>query len=391
MLRSRSSSPIESDTPVSESQPISVLHVAQPTLTGLAIAVASLAAFQRSQGLDARIAAPPSGLLLELADEYSIPYLPWNAVRSPGPSVLAEARALNRIVEEFNPDVIHLASSKAGLVGRLAIRGHRTTIFSPHGWSFFVPGPTQRLSLWWERFATRWTHQFHVACAEEAQAGRDRRIRGNYVWGLNSVDVNRFSPSDADERMRARHALQITDVPTVVCVGRLCFQKGQKPLLDAWRSVLAVQPDARLYLIGDGEDEADLRSMDCPNTEFMGNQSDTPTWFAAADLVVQPSRYEALSLSVLEALSCARSVVAFDALGMRTAIGDVGGAIVPIDDSEALAREINRRLQDPKLREREGEAGRQRMVTNFSAQTVLAEATQHTLDLVSSTGTVRTP
>jgi glycosyltransferase involved in cell wall biosynthesis len=373
---------------VPEPDPIRILHVAQPTLTGLAIAVASLVDFQRSQGIDARIAAPPEGLLVQLATERSIPFVPWNSVRSPGPSVFREARTLNRIIREFDPDVVHLASSKAGLVGRLAIRGRRPTIFSPHGWSFFVTGPTQRLSLRWERAAARWTHQFHVACAEEAQAGIDRGILGDYVWGLNSVDTELFAPADEDEQRQTRARLGVAEAPTVVCVGRLCFQKGQKPLLESWRLVVELEPTARLLLIGDGEDEAELRAMDCPNVEFIGNRRDVRDWFVAADLVVQPSRYEALSLSVLEALSCERSVVAFDALGMRTAIGEVGGAIVPIDDRDALAREILRRLQDSELRDREGRAGRARMIANFNATTVLGGATQHTLDLLA---TIRTP
>jgi len=361
-----------------------ILHVAQPTLTGLAIAVASLVEFQRSQGIDARIAAPPTGLLVELAAQHSIPYLPWNSVGSPGLSVWAERRELKKIIDEFDPDVIHLASSKAGLVGRLAIRGRRLTVFSPHGWSFFVPGPTKALSLRWERFASRWTHQFHVACVEEAQAGIDHGIKGDYVWGMNSVDIDQFNPADDAEREEIRERLNVSDVPTVVCVGRLCFQKGQRPLLEAWRSVVEIEPTARLLLIGDGEDEAALRALNCPNVEFLGNRRNIRDWFIAADLVVQPSRYEALSLSVLEALSCGRSVVAFDALGMRTAIGTVAGAIVPIDDCDSLAHEIVRRLQDQDLRYREGQAGRDRMVKYFDAVTVLGAATEKTLSLLGS-------
>lgn len=366
--------------------PLRILHVAQPTQTGLAIAVASLIAFQREQGIDARLAAPTGGLLRQLADEAGIPFIEWQSVREPGLSVISEGRALQRIIDQFDPDVVHLASSKAGLVGRLTLRGRRTTIFSPHGWSFFVPGRTRRLSLLWERLGARWTHQFHVSCEEEAEAGRRRGIRGTYVWGLNSVDTDRFALATPEDHTRARTELGFTDGPSVVCVGRLCFQKGQKPLLAAWRRVVDQEPTAQLYLVGDGEDEAELRAMDCPNVVFVGNRPDVARWFAAADLVVQPSRYEALSLSVLEALSTGRSVVAFDALGMRTAIGPGCGAIVPIDDAEALAAEILHRLHDPALREQEGRAGRQRMVDSFTASTVLATATDHTLELVGTRG-----
>ena len=54
----------------------------------------------------------------------------------PGPRVFGEVRRLRRILDSVAPDVVHLHSSKAGLAGRLALRGRLPTIFQPHAWSF---------------------------------------------------------------------------------------------------------------------------------------------------------------------------------------------------------------------------------------------------------------
>ena len=363
-------------------QPIRILHVAQATVTGLAVYVTNLAAYQRAQGIDARIACPPSGSLAEWAERDGVPVFSWPATRQPGPSLGRECRRLAAIIDGFDPDIVHLTSSKAGLVGRLVLRGRRPTVFSPEAWSFLLPGWTRRPSQAWERVAARWTHEILVACEEEAEAGRHAGVRARYEIAEHGVDPERFGFADDSARAAARVDLELGDGPFVVCVGRLCYQKGQKPLLEAWRLVHRALPEATLLLVGDGEDEAELRAMAPGGVEFVGARSDVASWFAAADLVVQPSRYEALSFSVLEALSVGRSVVAFDGIGMRTAIGSEGGALVPMDDAPALAHEILLRLRDPDRCAREGEAGRARVLSRFTVDRLRANATDRTLEVL---------
>ena len=70
-----------------------------------------------------------------------------------------EARALAGLIGSLAPDLVHLHSSKAGLAGRLALRGRRTTVFQPHAWSFeAVHGAVRAAGIAWERLAARWTH-----------------------------------------------------------------------------------------------------------------------------------------------------------------------------------------------------------------------------------------
>jgi glycosyltransferase involved in cell wall biosynthesis len=358
--------------------PVRILHVAQATATGVAVYVTSLAKYQIDQGMDARIACPPWGLLDEWVRRDGLPRFTWTADRQPGRALPRELRDLRAIVDEFDPDIVHLTSSKAGLAGRLVLRGRRPTVFSPEAWSFLLPGWTRRPSLMWERFATRWTTQVLVACEEEAAAGRAAGVHATYAVAEHGVDIEVFGYADDAARAVARSTLGLeADAgPLVVCAGRLCYQKGQKPLLEAWRQVRAQVPASRLLLVGDGEDEADLLAMAHDGVDFVGNQADMAPWYAAADLAVQPSRYEALSFSVLEALSVGRSVVAFDGIGMRTAIGPDAGALVPMDDVDGLAAAIVERLEDPARCAREGQAGRDRVVDRFRLDQLGANATR---------------
>ena len=79
-----------------------------------------------------------------------------------------------------------------------------------------------------------------------------------------------------------------------------------------------------------------------------------------------------------------RPVVAYDAVGMRSLLGDRADAVVPIDDHPALAAAIIKRLQDPDQCLREGIAGRERVLAEFATDVLLPRALDHTIELFRS-------
>lgn len=180
-------------------------------------------------------------------------------------------------------------------------------------------------------------------------------VRARWAVVPNGVDTARFTPPPPRSAVRSRlPALSGTgtDAPLVVCVGRLCRQKGQDVLLRAWPSVTARLPAARLVLVGDGPDRRRLRDAAPPGVLFAGAARDTAPWYQAADVVVLPSRWEGMALAPLEAMACGRPVVVTDAGGARECLppADVPGCVVPVGDEEALAAALSRLLADPELR-----------------------------------------
>ncbi|MGM1060849.1 glycosyltransferase family 4 protein, partial [Saccharothrix sp. Mg75] len=168
-----------------------------------------------------------------------------------------------------------------------------------------------------------------------------------------------------DDRAAARRRLGLVDAPTAVCVGRLAPLKGQDLLLAAWPAVRAAVPRARLVLVGDGPMGERWRSA-CgdPSVRWWGHDDEVADFYAAADVVVVPSRAEGMALVPLEAMACARPVVAFDVGGVRQGVGDAG-AVLPAGDVPALADAVARRLTDPALAYREGRRGRRRVELLF--------------------------
>lgn len=360
-----------------------VLHVAQPTQGGLVTCVGDPVTDQVRRGWDVWVACPPDGDLPDVVAGAGAAFRPWPAARSPGPSSARETLRLREIVRAVEPDLVHLHSSKAGLCGRLALRGGRPTVFQPQAWSFHAAGgATGWAAAAWERLGARWAHALVCASETEREQGERAGIRARWRVIYNGVDVERLAEAGEEERRAARTRLGLSDAPLAVCVGRLSRQKGQDLLLDAWPAVRAQVPEAELALVGSGEDREALEARAVPGVAFTGERDDVPDWLAAADVVVNSSRWEGMSLAIVEAMARGRSVVATDVAGSREAVGDEAGAIVPPEDAAALAAELAKRLADPALREAEGHAARARAVRAHDVRRTTAQVADLYAELV---------
>ncbi len=171
----------------------------------------------------------------------------------------------------------------------------------------------------------------------------------------NGVDLARFQPHLTGE-----------EGDYVLFVGRLVPQKGVDTLLRALEVVLRRIPECRLLIVGDGDQALYLKRVSHylgfpDRVAFLGWQAD----FALVDLyrraqvVVVPSNYEPFGMVALEAMACARPVLASDVGGLAEFIQDgVHGYLVPPADHLRLARRMAQLLLDPGRRRRMGEAAR---------------------------------
>jgi glycosyltransferase involved in cell wall biosynthesis len=339
-------------------RPLTVLHAAQPTEAGVARYVAAATLDQLARGWRVVVACPSGGRLAAECSASGVPQLHWPATRSPGVNTVGETQRLHRLISQVDPDVVHLHSAKAGLAGRLAVRGTRPTMFQPHGWSWLAAlGATARGALAWERLAARWTDVCVCVGDGEAAEARNRRMSCRRVVVRNGVDLGDFAPADERTRAAARHRLGIDrEVPLAICLGRVTRQKGQDVLITAWPRVREYCPTATLCIVGDGDLLPALRGGTQPGVRFVPSVSDPRPWYAAADVVVLPSRWEGLSLTLLEALATGCSVVVSDIPGLAEAVTTGVGARVPVGFAGALAGALARRLVEADLRAAEGRA-----------------------------------
>ncbi|MFE4693839.1 glycosyltransferase family 4 protein [Streptomyces sp. NPDC056749] len=335
---------------------LTVLHLVQPVEGGVARVVTDLVAAQVRAGLRPVVACPPDGPLATGASTAGARVCAWPAERAPGPGLGREVATAHRLIRACAPDVIHAHSAKAGLAGRLAVRGRVPTVFQPHAWSFeALEGRAARLAAAWERFGARWSDR--ILCVSESERGAGQRAGITARWSVihNGIDLGRFRPGGEGAGAAARASLRLldglpADVPLAVCVGRLSRQKGQDVLLRAWRT--AASTGARLVLVGDGPCGDELRRTAPPGVLFAGATADVRPWIHAADLLVLPSRWEGMALAPLEAMACGTPVLLTDVDGARESLppGHLSHCLVPPDDPPALAAALTALLGDPALR-----------------------------------------
>jgi glycosyltransferase involved in cell wall biosynthesis len=161
----------------------------------------------------------------------------------------------------------------------------------------------------------------------------------------------------------------------VLTPARLHPQKGHTYLVSA----AAATPGATFVFAGDGPLRGSLEAQAAElgvadRCLFLGERTDMPDLLAASDLVVLPSLYEGLPVSVLEAMAAERPVVATAIGGTDEAIvSEESGLLVPPRDPAALAVAIGRLQGDPALARRLASAGRARVEREFSADRTARE------------------
>ena len=169
---------------------------------------------------------------------------------------------------------------------------------------------------------------------------------------------------------------------TILCFARLHPQKGQADLISAMPTILGHVPQAKLWLAGAGELRESLEAQVAAcrlidSVEFLGlvTHDELPDLLVQADVVVLPSYWEGLPVSLIESLSAGKACIVTNVGGNPELIRDgENGFVVPPHDVNALANAIVTLANDAALRERFEQASYARFASGeFSPATVTAK------------------
>ena len=200
----------------------------------------------------------------------------------------------------------------------------------------------------------------------------------------NGVDTDLFRPRPPSE---VRAELGLAEGPLFVCVGRLSRDKGFQHAVRALALLDGKTPDARLVIVGDGEERPHLERLVQQlgvkrDVMFVGAQPPemVPLYLAAADAFLFPTeRDEAAPLVLPQAMASALPVVASRIGGITEVLGDSRryGILIPPGDIEALADAMRELLREVGLRRQLGEAARERVLAEYTLERMV----ERTLDV----------
>lgn len=292
-----------------------------------------------------------------------------------------DLKPLLRLVKEFRAKgtrIVHTHSMAQLLYGGTAARlvGAKV-VHTEHDFYSLRTPRAQRLL----RRLTRMAHRVTAVAEPVREFLRDsvgipeRKL----VTIQNGVDVARFESAKPLDRSR----VGCTDREFVIgCVARLSREKGHAVLLEAFQRMHAVHPNARLLLIGEGEEGVRLKaSADRLGlngaVRFLGLREDVPELLATCDAVVLPSLEEGFPMVLLEAMAAGKAVVATQVGAIPGLIraGDTG-MLVPPGDPTALADAMSWLLDDASLRRRLGGRGQALVRDTFGFDKTISQYDQ---------------
>ena len=292
---------------------------------------------------------------------------------------LLRPTALAQTIRAIAPDVVHSHSGvwyKASLAARMA-RVERF-IHTEHGRASPDPWIARRM----DGMASSRT-DVAVAVSKSVADMLERTIvkgRCRVEIVLNGIDTDRFRPRKDTGDLRRELGVD-AHTPVIGSVGRLELIKGYDVMIDAFASLLEssrVGSPPILVIAGDGaqrtELERRLRSYGLNGrVHLLGWRDDVESLLAAFDCFTMSSRSEGTSISLLEAMSSGNCPIVTDVGGNRAVLGPaLAHRLVPSERPAALAGAWAQALADQRAREADADAARERVLTAYSAASMVA-------------------
>ncbi|RFZ95606.1 glycosyltransferase [Mucilaginibacter conchicola] len=194
------------------------------------------------------------------------------------------------------------------------------------------------------------SHAFYVGKRNKAYFKKYGLRENQLSFAPHAIDNERFKVNRTPEVILLRESLQIgPDSVLIVYAGKFEPVKNLKLLVSAVASLNT--PDIHLLLVGNGENEADLKLQVASagvqsNIHFMNfvNQSYIPVIYQAADIYCLPSMSETWGLSVNEAMACRKAILASDKVGCAIDLvkNDYNGLIFKSDNELSLMNALTR-------------------------------------------------
>jgi glycosyltransferase involved in cell wall biosynthesis len=283
---------------------------------------------------------------------------------------------LRRLIRSLRPDLVHTWLFAANAYGRQAayaegvrhlVAGERCVDPWKGFWQLAIDRYLVRVT---QRIVTNSSgvKEFYVARGLPAEL---------FAIIPNGVPLLPECPASGETAEEGRPTLreELGLPPTarlIGAVGRLWPQKRVKDLIWAADLLKSIRDDAHLVIVGDGPQRARLERYRRQNditdrVHFLGERGDVPQLMRQFDLLWLGSEYEGQSNAILEAMAAARPVIATDIPGNRDlVVPDQTGYLIPVGDRFEFARRTHWLFEDETLRQKLGQAGRQRVASEFT-------------------------
>ncbi len=344
----------------------------------------------KKAGMEVLISAGGEGELEQRALRAGIPYQKLRAAKRDILPLadLATIQELRHVIRDYKPDVIHLNSSKMSVLGSIAARLEHAPriVYRIGGWAFLEDiAPFKK---WIYRVSEHWTAWLKDVIVTvhpgDEQIARELGIipQKELLTIPNGINLGTFD-QNLLSREQARTQLGLSMDETIVgTVANLYGPKNVPGFLDSIARLTHLSPSIRFVVMGDGPEHPIVMKR-CAELNlqqrviFTGRRADASSLLRAFDLFVLPSTKEGMPWALLEAMAAGLPCIATDVGACRWMLEPDGGIVVPSRNPNALAKAIEKLLNDQQQRNNFGLAARAIIETRYRWEL----SSQQTLEL----------
>jgi glycosyltransferase involved in cell wall biosynthesis len=341
----------------------------------------------RDLGCEIHILIPGSKTNTQTKNGLYLHTVKTNLLRSQGNGIVFSAtsyRSVNRICNDYKIDIIH-SQSPSGFGYSIFRNKKRPFVVTLHGTSFgelsaYSNVPFSNFSTALMRDAILVQPLFALFTSIEYKRANKIIAVSKYL----TQEAKNFYHLPKEKIVPIYNGVNLPELKSssseteegqnVLFVGRLIWRKGAQYLIDAFPQVLSAYPDAKITIVGSGEQKKFLQEkvkqlkID-DSVQFLSNVPSDRLWelYSQADVFIQPSLYEPLGITVLEAMSFSKPVIASRVGGIPELVQNgVNGLLVEPGNTNQLVEATKRLFSDPSLGRKYGQNAREKVEAQYT-------------------------
>lgn len=283
---------------------------------------------------------------------------------------------IKKIIQDFNPDIVHTHASKAGALGRLAAHNLKVpvVVHTFHGHVFDAYFGSAQANIY--KMVERVMANYSTKIIAISDLQKDDLVQKYKICGADKVniinlgfDLSKFQDNQEEKRVDFRTKYQVADDEVAIAItGRLVPIKNHSMFLEVVKKVLEKSSKkVRFFIVGDGEERSNIENkltqLNIPYCDVLKSFENCPvtltSWIkdvdivnAGIDIVVLTSLSEGTPVSLIEAQASNKPIV-------TTNVGGISNIVVPgktallaeTDDIDAFANHLLSIIEREELRE----------------------------------------
>lgn len=226
-------------------------------------------------------------------------------------------KEIRNIIKELNPDIIHLHSTKAGILGRLAANGKKTKMFyNPHGFSFLKKDDSKikRIVYWAiEKITAMINKKCTIIGCSKGEYKEALKLNKNSICINNGINIEKIKK---ETQGLISKEINLNEIK-ICTIGRIGYQKNPR----FFNEIANEFPNIQFTWIGDGELRNELKSQNINITGWK-NRKEVIEILNTQDIFILTSLWEGLPISLLEAMYMKKLCIVSDCIGNRDVIDD---------------------------------------------------------------------